>query len=1552
MNSLKERIASLSPAKRALLEMKLKSKAAHVAPADQAIPKRENLRLPPLSFAQQRLWFLDQLEPGKSLYNIPRIVRISGALNVTAIKRSLDEIVRRHESLRTIFAVSNGKPSQLILSKESADLSIIDLTGFPVDMREAEADRVLTEESRRPFDLAAGPLFRSSLLRLSENDHILLLTMHHIVSDGWSAGILYRELRVLYESFSSGKPSPLPKLPVQYADFAVWQRNWLKGETLEKQLAYWAKQLEDAPAALELPADRPRPSIQTFCGSKESLTLPKRLSESLNGLSRSEGVTLFMVLLAAFQTLLHRYSGQEEIIVGSPIAGRNREEIEGLIGFFVNTLIMRANFRGDPTFRRFLGQVKETALGAYAHQDLPFEKLVEDIQPERSLSQTPLFQVMFILQNAPREKRELSGLELHTLAVSTNTAKFDLTLFVFEDADVISLQLEYSTDLFEPKTIIRLLAHFEVLLEAIVANPERRVSELPLLTEPERWQLLVEWNHTAREFSQQDCVHQLIEAQVKRRPEKVAVVFEDEQISYGELNGRANKLARHLRKHGVGPEVLVGICVERSLEMMVGLLGILKAGGAYVPLDPAYPRERLSFMLENAGVTVLLTQQRWLEVFPEYGGQVVCLDEDWREIERENDGELAINNTPENLAYVIYTSGSTGKPKGVQISHRAVINFLRSMQQRPGLHESDALLSVTTLSFDIAGLELYLPLVVGARLVVVSREVAADGRQLAEQLTRPGVSVMQATPATWRMLLDAEWQGNEHLKVLCGGDMLPRELAEQLQAKSGELWNLYGPTETTIWSTVEEIESVESGVSIGRPIANTKVYILDPHLEPVPIGVAGELYIGGAGLARGYLGQPELTAEKFIPDPFGEVAGGSLYRTGDLARYLADGRIEHLGREDHQVKVRGFRIELGEIESVLAEHPEVRESVVIARDDGPGNPQLLAYVVRNHDHKNSDQLISELESEQVSQWQVVWDQTYQETDAPEDPSFNISGWNSLYTGSPIPAEEMREWVDATVERVLALRPKRVLEIGCGTGLLLFRISPHCDQYLGTDSSPAALRYIQQQLSVSGNELPQVTLLQRVADDLSAIGIEAFDVVILNSVVQYFPSVDYLVRVLEGALKVVRPGGSLFLGDLRSLRLLDAFHTSVQLHDARSSSSVNELRQRAQKEAAQEKELVLDPGLFAAIKSHLPQINRVEIQLKRGRYRNELTKFRYDAILHIGNGPVPRVEGRWLHWQKDLPDIAALSQMLIESRPEILGVTGLLNARVAEDVRALELIIAEDAPGTVAELRKALSQFSIAGTVDPEDLWILGNELGYDVELKWGAESRYNCDLVLRRRGTPVTELAPLDQRRAEVKPDEKSWTRYASNPLQAEIARNLVPELRRLLTEKLPEHMMPSAFVLLDALPLTANGKINRRALPVPGESRPELEADYVAPRTPAEELLAAIWGEVLKLNQIGVNDDFFQLGGHSLLATQVISRIREQFSVELPLRYLFEFPTVAGLATAVGEFEKKTETQAPTVITRDPDREAPYLLARIDQLTDEQVEALLNDALSDTTGN
>ncbi|WP_437667767.1 amino acid adenylation domain-containing protein [Sorangium sp. So ce1182] len=920
------------------------------APPIEKAPRKGEL---PLSFAQQRLWFLDRLEPASAFYNVPAVVRLSGRLDVDALARSLQEIVRRHEALRTVFPTTlAGEAHQAIASALEVPFPIVDLQAFAEPALEAEVRRRAEEEGQEPFDLAKGPLLRTTLLRLGEQEHVLVLTMHHIVSDGWSMGVLVRELGALYEAFARGLPSPLPALPIQYADYAVWQRAWLSGEVLEAQLAYWKKQLSGAPPALELPTDRPRPAVHTYRGAVLPVALPRELSTALAALSRREGVTLFMTLLAAFQVLLHRYTGQDDIVVGSPIAGRTHPQTEGLIGFFVNTLVLRTDLSRQPTVRELLGRVREVTLGAYAHQEVPFEKLVEELSPARDLSRTPLFQVLFSLQNAPMPALVLGDVKLAPVEVEQTTAKFELTLSFGETEEGLRGALEYNTDLFDAATIERMAGHYRTLLEGLVAEPGRRVSELSLLTEAERQKLLVTWNATEAEYPRDTCIHGLFEAQVEETPDAVAVVYEGQKLTYRELNARANQLAHHLRRLGVGPEVLVGLCVERSLEMVVGLLGILKAGGAYLPLDPAYPAERLAFMLEDAAVPVLLTQDRVANALPVTSCMMLCLDTDWEPIAGERQDNPASGALPDHLAYVIYTSGSTGTPKGVMIPHRGLVNYLWWCARAYDVAGGQGAPVHSSLSFDLTITGLFSPLLVGRPVVLMPEQGGVEA--LVEVLEgHEDFSLVKITPAHLELLqrlLPRERAAGRARALIIGGEALSWEALAffQTHAPATRLVNEYGPTETVVGCCVYEApaDGGKTGpVPIGRPIANTQLYVLDAHRQPVPIGVPGELYIGGAGVARGYLNRPELTAERFIEDPFRAEPGARLYKTGDLCRWLPDGTLEYLGRLDHQVKVRGFRIELGEIESVLVQHPSVREAVVVAREDAPGDKRLVAYVV-------------------------------------------------------------------------------------------------------------------------------------------------------------------------------------------------------------------------------------------------------------------------------------------------------------------------------------------------------------------------------------------------------------------------------------------------------------------------------------------------------------------------------------------------------------------------------------------------------------------------------
>ena len=959
MSTLANRITQLSPAKRALLSQRLKEKNSAEAEV-QSIPRRNSAEPAPLSFAQQRLWFLDQLEPGSVTYNIPGATRLRGHFDFSVLAATLNEVVRRHEVLRTTFETVAGRPVQVVAPAHAIALPVIDLSALPEP--EKEARRVVQADALQPFDLARGPMLRAAVLKLAEEDHVVLLTMHHIVSDGWSVGVLMREIATLFVAFSNGQPSPLPELPIQYADYAAWQREWLTADVVETQLTYWRRQLGGTLPVLELPADRPRPAALTHRGASQGHLLSPELSEQLKAMSRKEGVTLFMLLLAAFKTLLFRYSGQEDIIVGSPIAGRSSVETEKLIGFFVNALVLRSDLSSNLTFRALLQHVREVVLQAHQHQHIPFEKLVDELHIERSLSHTPLFQVAFTVQNAEPEGVQPSGLTLSGFSSGSQSAKFDLTLDAVSSAQNIALSLEYSTDLFDVTTIRRMLSHFENLLQSIVAQPDSALCDLPILSDEESRHLLFDFNPRTEALPSAACLHQLFEAQAARSSNAVALTCDERHLSYGDLNERANRLARQLRSLGVGPESRVGLLFDRSTDLVTAILGILKAGAAYLPLDPSYPEERLSFMLADSGARVLLTKvTEQSPVAPELLEQsqatLVCLEDEILQTFSGDDLSAdEVGVTPQNAAYVIYTSGSTGKPKGVVVTHENVWRLLEVTHADFAFDSSDVWTLFHSICFDFSVWELWGALAYGGRLVVVPYWVSRAPDTFYELLKTESVTVLNQTPSAFRQLMKIDEAGNADLSlrvVVFGGEALePGTLRSWFDRHGDErprLVNMYGITETTVHVTYRQLNAsdVEGGSVIGGALGDLEIYVLDERFRPVPEGVSGELYVGGAGLARGYLGRAELTAQRFVPHPYSEQPGARLYRTGDLARRRSDGELEYAGRLDEQVKIRGFRIELGEIEAVLCEQEGVHEAVVL-KQSGPSD-QLVAYLLPDPD---------------------------------------------------------------------------------------------------------------------------------------------------------------------------------------------------------------------------------------------------------------------------------------------------------------------------------------------------------------------------------------------------------------------------------------------------------------------------------------------------------------------------------------------------------------------------------------------------------------------------
>jgi amino acid adenylation domain-containing protein len=1546
-------------------------------PRKNVITRRKAGEPVPLSFTQQRLWFLSELEPDSAFYNIPIVIRLKGGLNAVALERALSELVRRHESLRTTFDVVDEQPVQVISPHANFSLTHVSINAQTEPEREEEVTRLIGQESNHPFNLQTGPLFRASLLRIADDEHVLVLSMHHIISDGWSAGVLFRELGALYAAYSAGQESPLEELPIQYADYAVWQREYLSGEVLGKQVSYWRKQLGGAAPVLELPTDRVRPAVQTYRGASARFEVSKGVAEGLKALSQREGVTLFMTLLAAFKVLLYRYTGQEDLSVGSPIAGRTRAEVENLIGFFINTLVLRTDMSGNPSFTQLLGRIRETTLGAYAHQDVPFEKLVEELQPERDMSRSPLFQVMFILQNAPREELVLTGLNMELVKSGTVTAKFDLSVVFYEDEQVLRGAIIYNTDLFETATINRMVDHFKVMLEAVIANPEQLVTELPILTEAERHQLLVEWNESAPLYEQNLCPHQLFEKHVELNPDGLAITFEGEQVSYRKLNAQSNRIAHGLRGMGVVEGQPVALMLGTGPRQIAALMGILKAGGTLLCLDKGYPQNRLRQILEDAEPGCVITESASLKDCEELLRQselsskfkLMVLDStedaagrdgldaeyywaDYIESCAETNPELLID--PASPAYLVYTSGSTGRPKGIVQSHRNFCQFLEWQSQRFEIRAPKRVAHWASISYDASYCEILGALSFGATLCQARRSTRYDPLALLEWVRKEKVSLLQMVPSFCAQVmqhLGSKPTGDDqhplpHLEsLLLVGENLPVGLASELSERFPEhpnLYNLYGPTECVLAThyAFTEVAAEQRAIPVGRNIDGRQIFILDRAGQLCPVGVRGEMYIRSPYLTQGYFKRPEETERAFVQNPLHDDYPDRVYRTGDLGRRLADGNIEFAGRVDNQVKVRGMRVELEEIEAVLSRHEAVSECAVVTHDYGQGDQRLVAYLVQRRQTEAGDAQFAKasLEGQHVSQYERVYDEVYSQGQAYADfdPTLNLRIWISSYTGQPFSKEEILEGVEDTIDRILSLKPARVLDIGCGSGLLLFKIAPHCAEYVGTDISEQALQHLRARLETDETRMPAVDLSHRGAHDFEGLEPDRFDTVIINDVHIYFPSIEYFVKVLEGAVNVTKPGGFVFVGGVRSLPLLKAFHASTQLYKASASVTREQLNRRVQQHAFADKELVIDPAFFAALKLRFPKISHVEVQLKRGRHHNEVTKFQYDVLIYVGGEVTLPLDLPTMDWQQSGLDLSSLRQLLTRNEAGALAIKDIPNARLTADVKVSELLESDAGPETAGEIREAIRE-QTQPAVDPEDLWTLCDELSYRVHIEGAADGKPSFNAVFYRRAdasadNPAREAAPSF---SQIETDATDWGKYANNPLQVQITGKLVPQLRDFLKENLPEHMVPSSFVFLDALARTPNGKVDRKALRQLNGQTADMADDYVAPQTPIETLVCEVWQTLLRVDRVGIHDNFFHLGGHSLLATQVINKLRQACSVDLPLRNFFESPTVAGLAQKIAAAQSEMKEEAERIAR---------IVEQVKHLSDEEIETLLRE--------
>lgn len=1457
----------------------------------------------PLSYAQERLWFLDQVGLVGAAYNIPLAFRLSGVLNIEALERSFVELTRRHEILRTNIRVLNGDPHQVIREHASIEIEQVDLSEVndPL-LREQKLNDRMSREQLFEFNLSEGQLFNLVLMRISEREHVLLVTIHHLISDGWSIGIMFRELGTLYSAYVRNSDSPLPELDIQYADYAIWQRSWLKGDTLKRQLSFWKEMLEGAPPSLQLPLDRPRPARESFKGATRAFELPKGLTEGMSDLARREGATLFMACLATYQILLARWSGQLDVVVGSPIAGRMQRELEGIIGFFVNTLPLRTQLGAEKSFRQILQEVRENTLNAYAHQDLPFEKLVKEIRPERNLTRQPIFQVWMAMQNYPEEQLALPNLTWGWTGVERVNSLFDLALYLEVTPEGMKGIWEYAIDLFDHQTIDRLSGNFKTLFKSILAQPDEIAFRLQILTQGES-AVLELWNTTDSPYPSRLCLHQLFDEQVRKTPSAVAVEFEDVKLTYAELQSRADDLAAHLEYLRVGPEKLVGVYTRRSPAMVIGLLAVLKAGAAYVPLDPDLPPDRLSYMLTDAKPVVVLVQSALMGQIPSFPAEIVNLDTAHRS--RIGSRPKGIDSQPRSLAYVIYTSGSTGQPKGAMNEHRAVVNRLHWMQRQYQLTNEDCVLQKTPFSFDVSVWEFFWTLLQGARLTIARPDGHKDPTYLREVIEKHGVTTLHFVPSMLQSFLDELPNGScSNLRhVICSGEELSADIEQKLFERLPQvrLSNLYGPTEAAVDVTWWECrrDDPRPRVPIGRPIDNAQIFILDSYMQPVPVGVTGEIFIGGVAVGRGYLNRPTLTAERFVANPFNCASATRLYKTGDLGRWRSDGAIDYLGRTDHQVKIRGYRIELGEIETSLRLHHQVKEAVVVARQDSRAEKQLVAYVVReaNPSIQSVADSTEKLRGEMVSDWETLYEQTYGGDEQVAAPSF--VSWNSSYTGEPLPKGQMDEWLANIVERVRELRPTRAIEIGCGVGLVLQHVAPQCVSYVGTDISASAIRGLGRWASKRPN-LAHVQLLQRSADDLHEFGTGSFDTVILNSVVQYFPDIEYLIHVLREAVRLVSPQGAIFVGDVRHLGLLPAFHTSIQLRKVPDTLPISELRSRIARGIENEKELVIDPGFFHALPETVAGISGVEVRIKSGSSDNELTRYRYDVVLRVDPKTNLRISPKRVRWGRELECIADLEiRLKNRSSTPISGVSNVPDQRLARDMAALKLLDLSDGNLRTGELKAKIASMDL-NAINPDELGELLCAHGYQVILSPGEPGYFDA--------LPPDQIGEHRTSEGIERQGKKlSLSAYANSPMESGLRQQFIVSVRSFLEELLPEYMVPSAWVILKRLPLSANGKVDRKALPS-AEVEAKRRSNSALPQGEIEVGIAQVWQEILQLQRVGRDENFFYLGGHSLIALKVLFAINQKFKSTLRIIDLYQNPTVSALAVRMKGAHQNSE--------------------------------------------
>ena len=1430
-------------------------------------------------------------------YNESVSLDLEGAFQLDHFKTALQEVVNRHEALRA--TVSPNGETLIIYKTLPIALTVLDIT------RESDQkvllDAFIEGEMEKIFDLQEGPLLRLFLHQLSETHYFFTIVKHHIISDGWSTGVFLEDLSKIYNARLEGKALSLAPAP-QISDYAEEMIAFEQSPEYQKTLNYWLDLYRDTVPVLDLPTDFPRPALRTYKAARFDLQLSPEMVGQLKKMGAASGASLVNTLLSAFEVFLYLQTHQQELVVGLPAAGQAATEKFGLVGHCVNLLPLKTKIDPDLSFSSYLKHRKKAFFDAYDHQKFTFGQLVKALNIKRDPSRIPLVPVVFNIDMGMDNSVSFDQLSYELISNPRAYETFEIFLNATSSKRGLTLEWTYNTQLFTAATLEKMAGDFESLLKNFIADPDQHIQAHSLAHSLQWLDQLKQWNQTAVDFDSNANLLQLIAAVALKSPEKKAITFKKDQLTYQELIDRVHQFAAYLQDQGIKTGDIVAIAADRSIEMVVGLLAILKAGGVYLPLDPDFPHDRIVYMLEDSKAKMLLVSMAHQGKYNTAAKELV-IEELWPKLVHCPTKSTVIPLSGNDLAYILYTSGSTGRPKGVKISHSNLLNFLLSMQSAPGIDPSDRLLAITTISFDIAGLELYLPLITGAELVLCDTESARDGRLLLDLIREHSITIMQATPSTWRMMIESGWTSPIALKVLCGGEGLPKDLATALLLRCSSLWNMYGPTETTIWSTIKELKKEDEIITIGRPIQNTSIYLVNETGQLVPPGNIGEILIGGAGLAAGYLHQPELTKEKFINDPFSGKPGSRLYKTGDLGKFTPEGEIICLGRSDQQVKIRGHRIELGEIENVLNELKDVKQAVVMARADQLSEPRLVAYVIpEDLEPKNATPSWKD-------RWDTIYDMAAQSSAGKAESDQKIDGiLLEQWKNSDSLVEQAAEWLAVSAARIKSLQAKDILEIGSGGGQLMFELAPFADSYLATDYAETAIEKLQQKLDAQPQQWAHVNTKANAADDFSGLNGAAFDLILIHSVAQYFPDTNYFIKVIGAAVDRLKNGGCLFIGDMQGKNSLTMYHAMDYLANAKDSSTLPDFQEVVSNRVRIEDEFVADPAFFYLLPKMMPEISGVDVQLRRGSSLNETTKYHYDVWIYVNSDHKTIKPTVQIDWQavNSLDAVAAL----IEKEPAAaIGINGVFNARTAKDFVLLEWMKSAPATALVGEIKQELT--AVQQGIYPDEFWDLGARLGYHTHIRWssdGTDGRY--DVVFIKKGNPLLiPENPMAEHFAAAQLSDFAKTPISTNELF--LSKKTIAEWKEVLAAQLPDYMIPNDFIALKSFPLTPNHKIDKKALPKPQPKSENQWQSRELPQNKNEQLIFDIWSAVLGLEYMDTTADFFELGGHSLLAVKVMAAIEKETGKRLPLATLFENANIQKLARKLSPDEPEVQWDA-----------------------------------------